>query len=506
MPISDKITIIIEAIDKASAKIRATVNRINGPLKKVEMASLRTMAVTGKTSDAVVGQNLAMQTVSRRLGVSTQELSDRMKRSNLQYMKGSGFVNTLTGQQMKHGAAIQTLNKALPTFKFELLSVMFAGMLLASVFRTFTDTAMEVFGTTELMKGSMQLMVLEGFDPMQRAAEAFGLWMIDADPRIQGLVGTFGSFLSIIGTITFALGSIGLALAGFRMLFPKLAGSINLAGGSVIGFAKVIVGGIIPAIRMIGKRFAIVAVLLMGFTENWFGLRDAIFQIVGSIIPLILGLGDTIDGIINTIIGVLTLDRTRIEKGWNMLIQGLEQIFFGFVGGILGALAMMLDRIVGFAAGWLQRFIGLIQGALGFVVGVIDDWTGGLLSKFINFGKGIVGAIVDGIKAVGGAIFNVITGLIPEPIRKLLGGGVVGTAGKGLLGLQAGGIVTRPTPALLGERGPEAVIPLNKANKMGQTINFNPVFNVLVSDREDFDRMIRDNNEKMIRDLRRLVQ
>ena len=34
-------------------------------------------------------------------------------------------------------------------------------------------------------------------------------------------------------------------------------------------------------------------------------------------------------------------------------------------------------------------------------------------------------------------------------------------------GVADGGIVTRPTLAMVGERGPEAVIPLNRANAMG---------------------------------------
>jgi hypothetical protein len=37
--------------------------------------------------------------------------------------------------------------------------------------------------------------------------------------------------------------------------------------------------------------------------------------------------------------------------------------------------------------------------------------------------------------------------------------------------LAEGGIVEQPTFALIGEAGPEAVIPLNKSNQMGNTIN-----------------------------------
>jgi len=47
--------------------------------------------------------------------------------------------------------------------------------------------------------------------------------------------------------------------------------------------------------------------------------------------------------------------------------------------------------------------------------------------------------------------------------------------GGGIPKLAQGGIVNSPTLALIGERGPEAVIPLNRAGGMGTTININGV-------------------------------
>jgi hypothetical protein len=44
----------------------------------------------------------------------------------------------------------------------------------------------------------------------------------------------------------------------------------------------------------------------------------------------------------------------------------------------------------------------------------------------------------------------------------------------GIPALAAGGVVTSPTVALIGEAGPEAVVPLNKMGQMGNvTINVN---------------------------------
>jgi hypothetical protein len=52
------------------------------------------------------------------------------------------------------------------------------------------------------------------------------------------------------------------------------------------------------------------------------------------------------------------------------------------------------------------------------------------------------------------------------------GGGNTGSA-RGFTAMATGGIVTSPTMALIGEAGPEAVIPLNKANGFGMNITIN---------------------------------
>jgi hypothetical protein len=43
----------------------------------------------------------------------------------------------------------------------------------------------------------------------------------------------------------------------------------------------------------------------------------------------------------------------------------------------------------------------------------------------------------------------------------------------GMMGMQHGGIITRPTRVLAGEAGPEAVIPLNKVGSFGTQYTIN---------------------------------
>jgi hypothetical protein len=99
--------------------------------------------------------------------------------------------------------------------------------------------------------------------------------------------------------------------------------------------------------------------------------------------------------------------------------------------------------------GW---FVGMGVKIGGAVVGIIGD--------MVKFGVNIVKAIVEGIESAPGSIVKAIEGLIP-------GGGIVGGAIHAL-GLATGGIVTKPTLAVVGEAGPEAVIPLTGSMAAGR--------------------------------------
>lgn len=64
-------------------------------------------------------------------------------------------------------------------------------------------------------------------------------------------------------------------------------------------------------------------------------------------------------------------------------------------------------------------------------------------------------------------------------------------------GLATGGIVTRPTFAMIGERGPEAVIPLSRGGGMGNTINVYVTGNIAENERDLADRI----GQVMLREL-----
>jgi SLT domain-containing protein len=114
------------------------------------------------------------------------------------------------------------------------------------------------------------------------------------------------------------------------------------------------------------------------------------------------------------------------------------------------------------------------------VARVLIDVQSGIQNKLKDFGialgKGIANGVISGLNKAIDAINSLIQTTVG--VSKYLGpiGAVVGGAGKGVQidhipALAQGGIVQSATLALIGEAGPEAVIPLDRMDSMGGGVN-----------------------------------
>ncbi len=85
-------------------------------------------------------------------------------------------------------------------------------------------------------------------------------------------------------------------------------------------------------------------------------------------------------------------------------------------------------------------------------------------------GDGFRNGIIDPVRAAIGLIADLV-----RAIGKIPGVGAIGgLIGKiDIPGFADGGIVTRPTLAMVGEKGPEAIIPLSQMGGMGGGVTVN---------------------------------
>jgi hypothetical protein len=157
--------------------------------------------------------------------------------------------------------------------------------------------------------------------------------------------------------------------------------------------------------------------------------------------------------------------------------------------------ALLFLKVLGFIAAAMLIIWGLVTMIQGFMA---NDWKKimygimaiaiGIAAVFLLIG-GLIGgwipALIAGVVALVAWLIGAIKPLREffESIGNWFGGkGFKSNTEIGLTPMANGGIVTGPTPALVGEAGPEAIIPLSKLGDsgIGGTINYNPTINLSV--------------------------
>ena len=227
---------------------------------------------------------------------------------------------------------------------------------------------------------------------------------------------------------------------------PKLVTILAAAMGILA--ASIVAVNIAMALNPFVAVAAAVAVLAAGLAYLWVkfdDLRPLIFGLVtgpfGLMIAAFVYLKNAADDVLNFVINLFKTVFNWAKNNWPLLLAILTGPF------------------------------GM---AIAFIVKFKDDIMG-VFSLIYNGIKATMGFVADVITAPFKAAFRAVAGLWNSTVGKLafsVPSWVPVIGGKGfdvpdIPMLADGGIVTGPTLAMIGERGPEAVIPLNRAGGMG---------------------------------------
>ena len=202
--------------------------------------------------------------------------------------------------------------------------------------------------------------------------------------------------------------------------------------------------------------------------------------------------------------GTISGIRSSFESNFLDFLEGTKsfsEAFTGFMGGIGDAILENLVKVAGSAlADSLRQFaswaVEIIAKTAPAIVALMQQFYATLLAFYAWSGP-LAPALAAGTIAAG------LAGLAA----------LVGKVMANIVGLAEGGIVTKPTFAMIGEAGPEAVIPLsNRSFESGNEtiININgPLSNIEYvevindADVEMISRKLAFENEKVIRALGR---
>ena len=361
-------------------------------------------------------------------------------------------------------------------------------------------------------KESIGAALMPAINAVLPVLQAFGKWAQEHSGVFVALAAAVGVLaLAIMGanlamailalnpvvlTIVGIAAAVALLAIGFKLLWDRSKTFQDVLKGvweAVQGYVEIVVdyfkGPLMAAWDIVSGAIDAISALIRGdFGAAWEGLKTMIGGVIEWIkttllaLPLLI-LGYAVDigtSIVNGIVsGVATLG----ESTWNA-ISGIATYLLNKAGEWLEELAKLggkvIEWIVSGVTGLGQKIWDKIDGFVGF----IGEKLAGVKDSVVGFGSQLFEWIGDGITSAAKGMAVIIINAVNKVIGFLNTAAAGVNKGIGLVNAlipggdpvgeipkiptlavpkgATGGIVTRPTLAMIGEAGPEAVIPLNR--------------------------------------------
>jgi TP901 family phage tail tape measure protein len=162
---------------------------------------------------------------------------------------------------------------------------------------------------------------------------------------------------------------------------------------------------------------------------------DIVSTVIGTAITLIIATVKTIVAIVEFLVGV-----------WKTVTSDVS----GFISGVVNFFSGLPGKVIGFVKTMGSTVVSTLKG---FWTTVTSD-VGGMIGGIVTWFAGLPAKIGSALSSLGSSVL----GDIKSALNNLP---VIGGALKAM-GLATGGLVTKPTLALVGESGPEVVVPLSQ--------------------------------------------
>jgi phage-related protein len=306
---------------------------------------------------------------------------------------------------------------------------------------------------------------------------------------------------AIIGALLPAFGALALAIwASVGPLLPFAAAGAAVAAvayliyeayqTNFLGFQDIVttvVNAIIPIIQQlidfwylfVQEFQAMLELFKFAWETNMYGIQDIVTAVWGAIQLYFTGVWEIIKGIFKIALGIITLDWKKTWDGIKDVASGIFKIVQAnvvvFWEGLKLAWKVGGDLL---AVGWDALMNGISSVASRVWEGIKNTFKEGI-NAIIKFVNGFINTYNNAVSKVPGGKNLQLPTFTP---------------------LAEGGIVTRPTFALIGEAGPEAVIPLNssRAGGMGGGVTVVISGNSFYGDDEEFVGKIGDSIMRML--------
>jgi phage-related protein len=300
---------------------------------------------------------------------------------------------------------------------------------------------------------------------------------------------------------------------------PILVGVMEELAPVITDLADKIPGlleGFLPLLPVIGDLAAIFFDLIADLLPVFVTLMEALMPVISDLMPVIASLiGDAMGLLVPILVQIIDALMPIVEALLPVfmdLFEALAPVVLSLLEAFMPLIEMVLPMLVGlieFLTPILTAVAGIIGAVLIASIDKFTTWLAGMSEDLVEFGaffsdlwdgiKTMFGDQINGMIAVFEGFVNFLIGgvnLIVEALNSIkfdvpdwvpeIGGSTIGfnlprlseiTLGR--IAMAEGGLVNGPTNALIGEAGPEVVMPLDRFERNmglngenGQTVNY----------------------------------
>jgi hypothetical protein len=254
---------------------------------------------------------------------------------------------------------------------------------------------------------------------------------------------------------------------------PLVSGFVNKVVPAIQAVAAEIGPKLTPIFKALGDYFN--NVLVPAFSAFYNFIKDYIVPILNvTLVPIIKALFNAF----NSISDALAANKDKLEplaEAFRVFATFIRDYIAPIIGtfisssisGIAGVISALITVVADVTSAVSSGFTK-VKNFFTTVINYVRDTASDLISPIVSAFKGAINTIIG----LWNKLDFKITFTVPDWVP-IIGGNTwsSGDIFPDIPYLAKGGIVTSPTLAMIGEAGPEAVIPLNKAGMMGNTYN-----------------------------------
>jgi phage-related protein len=248
-------------------------------------------------------------------------------------------------------------------------------------------------------------------------------------------------------------------MPAIRDLLPIIADFIGEAMEVLVPILVDLIAALIP----------IVQALLPVFMDLFRALAPVVINLISAFMPIIMRVLPILIGLIEFLTPIMVTVAN---------IMGV--IIVGAIGFFVDAISWLIENLAGFGT----FFRDLFNGIRDFFVGIIN----GMITGF----EGFVNSVIRGINFIIGGLNKLSVDIPATALSPAVKFGVniptVPLVNIPRIALAEGGFVNQPTSALIGEAGPEVVMPLDRFERlMGIGADQGPSVNYYAAPNKSFD-------------------